>query len=160
MNLRDKFIWNVLIGLAFLAIGWYGWELFNNNSRMKKLEVNYKEKEKEEESEVLAQVTELEEKYKSRSNKFINNENPFDLTRALLGGSESGGSKKLLCNSTTFVNGKYKASIKYKGSNLIAVEGEEYEWGKILEVNEYEVIYIKNGIKKSLGNTSFKARIK
>ena len=44
MNLRDKFIWNVLISLAFIAVAWYGWELFNNNSRMKELELNYKDK--------------------------------------------------------------------------------------------------------------------
>ena len=161
MNLRDKFIWNVLIGLAFIAMIWYGWELFNNNSKMKKLYTNYENEQVGTDEKLQEKVSSLESIYKFRSkNGFINNENPFDLTRALLGGSESSGSKKLLCSSTfELVSGKYKATIKYKGREISAVEGDEFEWGKILEINKYEVIYIKNGIKKSLGNTAFGARI-
>ena len=160
MNLRDKFIWNVLIGLAFIAVTWYGWELFNNNSKMKKLYTNYENEQVGTDEKLQEKVSSLESIYKFRSkNGFINNENPFDLTRALLGGSESSGSKKLLCNRVVEVNGKYRASIKYKGRDIEAVEGDEFEWGKILEINIYEVIYIKNGVKKSLGNTAFGARI-
>jgi len=160
MNLRDKFIWNMLTGLAFIAVIWYGWELFNNNSRMKKLYMNYENEQVGTDEKLQGKVSSLENIYKYRSNnKFINNENPFDLTRALVG-SESGGSKKLLCSSTIeLVNGKYKANIKYKGRDFFANEGDKFDWGEILEINKYEVIYIKNGIKKSLGNTAFGARI-
>jgi hypothetical protein len=160
MNLRDKFIWNVFIGLAFLSIGWYGWELFNNYSKANKLFKNFENEEVGTDDNLQDKVNNLEKIYKFRkNNNFIINENPFDLTRALLGGSESGGDKKLLCNSIMEVNGQFRANIKYKGKNYPAVEGNVFEWGKVLEVNEFEVIYIKNEIKKTLPNTSFRARI-
>ena len=72
MNLRDKFIWNVLIGLAFIAVTWYGWELFNNNSKMKKLYTNYENEQVGTDEKLQEKVSSLESIYKFRSkNGFI-----------------------------------------------------------------------------------------
>ena len=151
MNLREKFIWNVLVGFAFISIAWFGWSLFNNNSTTNILYNKYKNEQVGTDEKLQDKVNTLESIYKDRANnKFKVSNNPFEVTRVLSGGS---GSKKGQIFTTGIFkldNGQYKAAVNYKGKTYTVVRGDIIEGGKIIEINENTVVWEKNGNRKSL----------
>ena len=150
MNLREKFIWNVLVGFAFISIAWFGWGLYNKNSITNKLFDKFKNEQVGTDQSLQDKVNSLESVYKYRNeNNFKVANNPFEVTRVLSGGSGS-NKGQIFATGTTEVNGQYKAFINYKGKRYTVVEGDLLEGGKIITVNENAVIWEKNGIKKSL----------
>ena len=96
MNLRNKFIWNMLIGIAFISIIWYSWNIYNVNYDTKIFLKNFHDEQVGTDKSLQNKVTELEEIYTYRENlKFKIQENPFDLSRVLTDGSGSGRRSKI-----------------------------------------------------------------
>ena len=151
MNLREKFIWNVFVGFAFISIAWFGWGLYNNNITTSKLYNKFKNEQVGTDQKLQDKVNNLENIYKYRANnKFKVSNNPFEVTRVLSGGSGSNKGQIFTTGIFKLDNGQYKAAINYKGKTYTVVEGDLLEGGKILEINKNTVIWEKNGNKKSL----------
>ena len=73
MNLRDKFIWNVLLGFALISIVWFGWGLFNNNTKTNNLYNKYINEQVGTDQKLQDKVTTLESIYKFRNNNKFKN---------------------------------------------------------------------------------------
>ena len=152
MNLREKFIWNILVGFAFLSVAWFGWGLYNNNSTTNKLYNKFKNEQVGTDQTLQDKVNSLESVYKYRNqNNFKVSNNPFEVTR-VLSGSSGAGNKGQIYTTGIFKldNGQYKAAVNYKGKTYTVIEGDLLEGGKIIEVNKDAVIWEKSGTRKSL----------
>ena len=66
MNLRNKFIWNMVIGLSVVAILWYGWSLYNISSDTNKLYESFVNEQVGTDKKLQNKVTELESIYSFR----------------------------------------------------------------------------------------------
>tara|TARA_Y100000996_G_scaffold355963_1_gene296686 strand:- start:939 stop:1415 length:477 start_codon:yes stop_codon:yes gene_type:complete len=152
MNLREKFIWNVLVGFAFVSIGWFGWGLFNKNSTTNKLYDKYKNEQVGTDQSLQNKVNNLESVYKFRNeNRFKVANNPFEVTRVLTGGSGSGNKGQIYTTGIfKLENGQFKAAVNFKGKTYTVIKGDLLEGGKIIEVNEDAVVWEKNGNRKTL----------
>ena len=151
MNLREKFIWNFLVGFAFISIAWFGWGLYDKNSTTNKLYNKFKNEQVGTDQTLQDKVNSLENVYKYRNeNNFKVSNNPFEVTRVLSGGSGSNKGQIFTTGIIKQENGQYKAFINYKGKPYTVVEGDMLEGGEILEINKDKVIWEKNGNKKSL----------
>ena len=67
MNLREKFIWNVLAGFAFVSIAWFGWGMYNKNSITNKLYDKFKNEQVGTDQSLQDKVNSLESVYKYRN---------------------------------------------------------------------------------------------
>ena len=152
MNLREKFIWNVLVGFAFVSVGWFGWGLFNKNSITNKLYDKYKNEQVGTDQSLQNKVNNLESVYKFRNeNRFKVANNPFEVTRVLTGGSGSGNKGQIYTTGIfKLENGQFKAAVNFKGKTYTVIKGDLLEGGKIIEVNEDAVVWEKNGNRKTL----------
>jgi len=152
MNLRDKFIWNVLLGFTLISLIWFGWDLFNNTTKTNNLYNKYINEQVGTDQKLQDKVTTLESIYKFRnSNKFKVDNNPFEVTRVLSGSSGSGKKGQIY---TTGIyqseNGDYKATINVKGKTYTVVKGNSLQDGEITEINKNNVVWLKNGVEKNL----------
>jgi len=64
MNLREKFIWNVLVGFSFVSIAWFGWDMYNKNSITNKLYDKFKNEQVGTDQSLQDKVNSLESVYK------------------------------------------------------------------------------------------------
>ena len=152
MNLREKFIWNVLVGFAFVSIAWFGWDMYNKNSITNKLYNKFENEQVGTDQSLQDKVNSLESVYKYRNeNNFKVANNPFEVTRVLTGSSGIGKKGQIYTTGIfKLEDGQYKAAVNYKGKTYTVIKGDLLEGGKIIEVNKDAVIWEKNGIKKSL----------
>ena len=103
MNLREKFIWNLLLALGSLSIAWSGWTLYNINLSTNALFNNYKNEQVGTDEKLNNKVNELEDIYTHRHNmKFKSNSNPFDLTRVINSDLAFGRKSKLYIKDINF----------------------------------------------------------
>ena len=144
MNLRNKFIWNMVIGLSFLTIAWFGWSLFNISSDANILYNTFINEQVGTDEQLQDKVTKLENIYTLRGEaNFKTNQNPFDLSRAI---SVSSGKKgQMWITGTMSTNSKGKvAFIKYKGDDFNVTKGDSIAGGVIKDITDKEVVFEKN----------------
>ena len=72
MNLRDKFIWSMVILISIATIAWNSWNLIIMNAKTNTSILKYENEEVGTDKNLENKVTELEQIYKKRSSmKFL-----------------------------------------------------------------------------------------
>jgi len=144
MNLRNKFIWNLVIGLSFLTIAWYGWSLYNISSDTNTLYNTFINEQVGTDDKLQDKVNELENIYSFREKaNFKTNQNPFDLSRAISVTSGKKGQMWITGTMSTKSKG-IVAFIKYKGNDFNVTKGDSIAGGVIKEITDKEVVFEKN----------------
>ena len=150
MNLRDKFIWNMVIGLSFIALMWYGWSLYEINSTANKLYSKFINEEVGTDKKLEEKVAELENIYSYRREAdFKTSQNPFDLSRVISDGNTIGKKGQMWITGTIFTSKGVFAMIKYKGDDFKVVQGDSIAGGIIREITDKQVVFEKNNNIKS-----------
>ena len=121
MNLREKFIWNVVIALAVIVLFLNTYWQFNNHTAIKKEYIKFKNEKVGTDEDLKNMVAELETNLNNRQNlEFKPKNNPLNLANVLSFDGNTGNTKKgVICNQ--FISrgdGSFKAECSYKGEDF------------------------------------------
>ena len=149
MNLKDKFIWNLAIGISSIAIIWSIWNLYILNTDTTKLYTKFLSDSKNigTDDNLESKVLELETNYKFRDNmQFKISSDPADLNRVVaVGGNGSKRKKTLYANGiVTLGNGRLTAVMNFKDKNYNVDQGDSIAGGLITKITTTEVVFNKN----------------
>ena len=159
MNLREIFIWNVIIGASALISLFMFYKLYNLQVDMNEYWREFESAEVGTDKDLQTKINQLENKLLDRDSfrfKMINN--PTNLTRVIkVKGMESFfgmGSGQINVKGILTSKGKYKALIKYKNSTYYLAKGDTIAGGKITFISETDLIFTKDSesITYSLNN--------
>ena len=149
MNLKDKFIWNLAIGISSLAIIWSIWNLYILNTDTTKLYNKFLSDSKNigTDDNLESKVLELETNYKFRDNmQFKISSDPADLNRVVaVGGNGSKRKKTLYANGiVNRGNGRLTALMNFKDNTYNVDQGDSIAGGLITKITTTEVVFNKN----------------
>ena len=149
MNLKDKFIWNLAIGISSLAIIWSIWNLYILNTDTTKLYNKFLSDSKNigTDDNLESKVLELETNYKFRDNmQFKISSDPADLNRVVaVGGNGSKRKKTLYANGIiNRGNGRLTALMNFKDNTYNVDQGDSIAGGLITKITTTEVVFNKN----------------
>ena len=147
MNLREKFIWNAVIGLSLLLLAWNGWNLYTKQSKVSKAYKKYKNEKVGSDKELQDMVVELENNLNTRQTlEFKAKENPLDLTRVIsLDGNYSSFKQGIDCNTAWITkNGVNTALCYYKSKRYEVTKGDSIGGGIVTDVTKTKVFIEKD----------------
>ena len=148
MNLREKFIWNISLTVASLAILISMFNFFQIGTSANEYYDRFKNEEVGTDKELENKVMNLENNYKFRDNLVFNiSSDPADLNRVVsIEGSSSGKKRKSLWVSGIINRGNNNniAIMNYKEQSYNVVKGDSVAGGVILDITPTEVIFNKN----------------
>jgi hypothetical protein len=148
MNLREKFIWNISLTVASLAILISMFNFFQIGTSANEYYDRFKNEEVGTDKELENKVMNLENNYKFRDNLVFNiSSDPADLNRVVsIEGSSSGKKRKSLWVSGIINRGNNNniAIMNYKEQSFNVVKGDSVAGGVILDITPTEVIFNKN----------------
>ena len=148
MNLREKFIWNISLTVASLAILISMFNFFQIGTSANEYYDRFKNEEVGTDKELENKVMNLENNYKFRDNLIFNiSSDPADLNRVVsIEGSSSGKKRKSLWVSGIINRGNNNniALMNYKEQSFNVVKGDSVAGGVILDITPTEVIFNKN----------------
>ncbi len=148
MNLREKFIWNISLTVASLAILISIFNFFQIGTSANEYYDRFKNEEVGTDKELENKVMNLENNYKFRDNLVFNiSSDPADLNRVVsIEGSSSGKKRKSLWVSGIINRGNNNniAIMNYKEQSFNVVKGDSVAGGVILDITPTEVIFNKN----------------
>ena len=148
MNLREKFIWNISLTVASLAILISMFNFFQIGTSANEYYDRFKNEEVGTDKELENKVMNLENNYKFRDNLAFNiTSDPADLNRVVsIEGSSSGKKRKSLWVSGIINRGNNNniAIMNYKEQSFNVVKGDSVAGGVILDITPTEVIFNKN----------------
>ena len=148
MNLREKFIWNISLTVASLAILISMFNFFQIGTSANEYYDRFKNEEVGTDKELENKVMNLENNYKFRDNLVFNiSSDPADLNRVVsIDGSSSGKKRKSLWVSGIInrANNNNIAIMNYKEQAFNVVKGDSVAGGVILDITPTEVIFNKN----------------
>jgi hypothetical protein len=149
MNLKEKFIWNLAIGISSLAIIWSIWNLYILNTDTTKLYTKFLSDSKNigTDDNLESKVLELETNYKFRDNmQFKISSDPADLNRVVaVGGNGSKRKKTLYANGIiNRGNGRLTALMNFKDNTYNVDQGDSIAGGLITKITTTEVVFNKN----------------
>jgi hypothetical protein len=148
MNLREKFIWNISLTVASLAILISMFNFFQIGTSANEYYDRFKNEEVGTDKKLENKVMNLENNYKFRDNLIFNiSSDPADLNRVVsIEGSSSGKKRKSLWVSGIINRGNNNniAIMNYKEQSFNVVKGDSVAGGVILDITPTEVIFNKN----------------
>ena len=150
MNLRETFIWNVLVGAAALTIIYFLYLEYNNYKEYTTVWNDYVKEESGTDKELLNKINELETKLKEKDEfefTFKVN-NPTDLRRIIeIEGMESfyGISSN---DIKVFAKVGNRAIVQYNGKPYKVAVGDTIAGGKITILNNDELVFVRDGEEK------------
>ena len=148
MNLREKFIWNISLTVASLAVLISMFNFFQIGNSANEYYDKFKNEEVGTDKELENKVLNLENNYKFRDNLVFNiSSDPADLNRVVsLEGSASGKKRKSLWVSGIINRGNNNniAIMNYKEQSFNVVKGDSVAGGVIVDITPTEVIFKKN----------------
>ena len=150
MNLRETFVWNLLIGASALTILYYLYLEYNNYNEYNIAWNDYSKEESGTDKELLSKINDLETKLKQKDEyKFTFKENnPTDLRRIIeLEGMESyfGVSSN---DIKVFAKVGDRAIIQYAGKPHKVALGDTIAGGQITILNNDELVFERDGIEQ------------
>ena len=149
MNLREIFIWNVLIGVSVVATFYFIYADYNNYTKYNKSWKEYSNEELGTDKELEDKILALETKLKNKEEyifKFKNN--PTDLRRIIeIEGMESYFG---MSSDDIKVYGKVgkRAIVQYKGRTYKVSVGDTIAGGQITILNNKELVFVKDEEEK------------
>jgi hypothetical protein len=150
MNLKEKFIWNLAIGISSLAIIWSAWNLYLLHIDTAKLYSKFLSDSKNigTDDDLESKVLELENNYIFRDNmQFKISSDPADLNRVIFfdGGNGSKRKKTLYANGIINLgNGRLTALMNFKDNTYNVEQGDSIAGGLITKITRTEVVFNKN----------------
>ena len=149
MNLREIFIWNVLVGLSVVTTFYFIYVDYNNYNKYTKKWKEYSNEELGTDNELSNKIMELETKLKQKDEyvfKFKNN--PTDLRRIIeIEGMESYFG---ISSDDIKVYGKVgnRAIVQYKGTTYKVTAGDSIAGGKITILDNEKLVFLKDDEEK------------
>ena len=150
MNLRETFIWNILIGASSLTILYYLYLEYNNYNKYNIAWGEYAKEETGTDKELLSKINDLETKLKEKDEyKFaFKKNNPTDIRRIIeLEGMESYFGVETN-DIKVFAKVGDRAIIQYNGKPYKVAVGDTIAGGKITVLNNDELVFVKDGEEK------------
>jgi len=149
MNLRQKFIWNVILTISVIILIWNSYVQFNKHTEVKKAYQKFTNEEVGTDRELQNMIVELEQNLNSRQNmKFKIKENPLELTKIiLLDGSSLSltGQKGIDCNMLyKSPNGDIEALCWYKTKKYLVAVGDSIGGGRVTDITDSKVFIYKD----------------
>ena len=140
MNLREKFIWNLLIVFSISILLWNAWNQFNKHNKVSKAYEKFINEEVGTDKELQNMVSALEKNLNTRQNlKFKPKQNPLDLTRviALDGDVSSRGVKGIECSMIIDEDqdGKWDAACTYRSKRYRVAVGDSIGGGVVVDIS-------------------------
>jgi len=147
VNLRETFIWNILIGASVITIIYFLYIEYNNYNEYTIAWNDYSKEESGTDKELLNKINDLETKLKNKDEyKFaFKKNNPTDLRRIIeLEGMESyfGISSN---DIKVFAKVGNRAIVQYNGKPHKVAVGDTIAGGKITVLNNDELIFVRDG---------------
>ena len=151
MNLRQTFFWNVLIVLSALTILYSGYQIWEANETKNELWGTYNKEQIGTDELLQSKVTKLEADLNQRKESIFRlKEDPTYLGNVIpLGGGCGSSSLRV---ETYFIarDGVPKVVLNYKCINYVASINDSVAGGVIIEINEKEIKFFKDGEYKFL----------
>ena len=150
MNLRETFLWNILIGASVLTIIYFLYIEYNNYEEYNIAWEEYSKEESGTDKELLSKINDLETKLRKKDDyKFtFKKNNPTDLRRIIelegMEGYVGMGSNEIQVYAKV---GK-RAVILYHGKTFKVAVGDTIAGGKITELNNEALVFVRDGEEK------------
>ena len=150
MNLREAFIWNVLIAASTIAVIYFIYIEYNNYQEYSLVWNDYAKEESGTDKELLSKINDLETKLRKKDEyKFtFKKNNPTDLRRIIeLEGMESyfGVSSN---DIKVFAKVGNRAIVQYNGKPYKVAVGDTIAGGKVTILNNDELVFVRDGEEK------------
>jgi len=150
MNLRETFLWNILIGATTLTIIYFLYLEYNNYQEYNIAWSDYSKEESGTDKELLSKINDLETKLKNKDEyKFtFKKNNPTDLRRIIeIEGMESyfGISSN---DIKVFAKVGNRAIVQYNGKPYKVSVGDTIAGGKVTILNNDELVFVRDGEEK------------
>ena len=146
MNLREKFIWNIIVMFSLSILLWNGWQQFNKQTKVNKAYEKFINEEVGTDKELQNMVSTLEKNLNARQNlKFKPKENPLDLTRVVIldGDISARGVKGIECSGIiTDKDGAIETICTYRSTRYVVAVGDSIGGGIVSDISSNKV-YIK-----------------
>ena len=148
MNLRQKFLWNVILSVSAIILIWNSWNQFYKFRDAQKAYKKFKNEKVGTDKELQDMVVELEQNLHNRQTmKFRLKDNPLDLTKviALDGNIASRGIKGIDCKAAwSNGDGTYSAMCFYKTDRYEVTIGDSIGGGIVTSVTDSKVFIKKD----------------
>ncbi|MBI45171.1 MAG: hypothetical protein CMG66_03280 [Candidatus Marinimicrobia bacterium] len=143
MNLREKFIWNMIVLCCISALLWNTWGQFNKHTEIDKAYDKFINEEVGTDKELQNMVSSLEENLNIRQNlKFKPKENPLDLTRVVVldGDISARGVKGIECSGIiTDKDGSLETICTYRSKRYVVAIGDSIGGGIVSDISSNKV---------------------
>ena len=145
MYLREKFIWNLLIGISTIAILYYIYIDYNNYESYNNLWDEYSHEELGTDKALEDKIKNLETKLKKKEDYVFNfKNNPTDLRRII----EIEGMEGYFGISSDDIKVygyvRNRAIVQYKGTTYKVSLGDTIAGGEIIVLNNKELVFLRD----------------
>ncbi|MFQ6609437.1 MAG: hypothetical protein ACE5D7_01425 [Fidelibacterota bacterium] len=148
MNLRTKFLWNIIILLALIATGYTGYHLYGIYQEKSTLWETYNTETTGTDKELSEKVRKLEDKLLSRAfYKFKIKNIPTDLTKviAIDGVDFANYGVSNLRFSAGISGNKQHAIAQFRDQTIKVAVGDSIAGGVVEKISSTEVVFLKDG---------------
>ncbi len=143
MNLREKFIWNIIILFSVSILLWAAWNQFNEYTKINKAYEKFINEEIGTDKELQDMVSALEKNLNARQTlKFNPKEDPLDLTKVVIldGEISSRGVKGIECSGViTDKDGSIETICTYRSKRYVVAVGDSIGGGVVLDISSNKV---------------------
>ena len=150
MNLRQKFIWNVVVTISVIILLWNSYSQLTEHNKVKKSYEKFKNEEVGTDRELQNMIIDLEKNLSSRQNmKFKIKENPLELTKIISVDGTSlslTGQKGIDCNMvwSNNENANLEALCSYKSNRYVVTVGDSIGGGHVTNITDSKVFIYKD----------------
>jgi len=143
MNLREKFIWNIIITFSISVLLWNAWNQFDKHTKVTKAYEKFTNEEVGTDKELQDMVSTLEQNLNIRQTlKFKPKENPLDLTRVVIldGDISARGVKGIECSGIiTDKDGSIETICTYRSNRYVVAIGDSIGGGIVSNISSNKV---------------------
>ena len=149
MNLRQKFIWNIVLAISSIVLIWHSYYQFYEHLDIRNAYRRFNAEEVGTDKELQKMILDLEENLSSRQNmKFRLKENPLELTKVIrLDGSNTAltGQKGIDCKAAwSNGDGTFSSLCHDRTGGLTVTVGDSIGGGIVTNITKDKVLIYKD----------------